>query len=60
MVPLTDPVTGKVTMWPDHVFKFVNCNHTGHAANAHDCPTRLKLLAKIAEGNAAKAQGQFP
>ncbi|XP_058984318.1 uncharacterized protein LOC131805087 [Musca domestica] len=54
MIPVTDPVTGKVTMRPDYVFKCVNCNRTGHAANARDCPTRLKLLAKAAESKAKK------
>uniref|UniRef100_T1PD46 Peptidase n=1 Tax=Musca domestica TaxID=7370 RepID=T1PD46_MUSDO len=60
MIPVTDPVTGKVTMRPDYVFKCVNCNRTGHAANARDCPTRLKLLAKAAEGKVAKAVETVP
>uniref|UniRef100_A0A1I8NIV5 Uncharacterized protein n=1 Tax=Musca domestica TaxID=7370 RepID=A0A1I8NIV5_MUSDO len=60
MIPVTDPVTGKVTMRPDYVFKCVNCNRTGHAANARDCPTRLKLLAKADEGKVAKAVETLP
>uniref|UniRef100_A0A1I8M993 Histone H4 n=1 Tax=Musca domestica TaxID=7370 RepID=A0A1I8M993_MUSDO len=57
---VTDPATGKVTMQPNYVFKCINCNRVGHAANARDCPTRLKLLAKIAQDQAAKAAKSAP
>lgn len=47
MIEVKDPITGQISKKPDYIFKCVNCNKEGHAANSRECPIRQSRLAKI-------------
>lgn len=46
-IPVTDGVTGAVTLQVGHTVKCANCDVVGHTAGAKDCPRKLAIISKM-------------